>query len=208
MTVPPIKRAAIIVAGLALAALLTPSASHATPILASDSDTVSVGDVFSVPVSIANASGLTSFQFDLSFDHSLLKALSFTDSGTDFATAATSGGGALIGITGFIDNGSGLLSGVADSMFTFGSGLTPSGSLVDITFEALAVGVSPLTLSNAFLTDGGVPLSSASGDFSLSDGTVTIVARAALPEPSSLWLLVAAFGAMAALRLRRARQER
>ena len=194
-------RALMVVAGLLGALSVGPSRAEAALTLSAGSDTVFVGDTFSIPISIANASGLTSFQFDLSFDHTLLRALSFDDSATDFA-AAVGSGGSLTGITGFIDNSTGLFSGVADSMFTFGSGLTPSGSLVDITFEALAPGVSPLTLSNAFLTDGGTPLSSANGDFGLSDGTVTILAREAVPEPSSLLLIASALCGMAAFRRR------
>lgn len=110
---------------LAVAALLGASyaglgrAEAAIPTLSAGSDTVFVGDTFSIPISIANASGLTSFQFDLGFDHTLLRAVSFDDSATDFATAVGSGG-SLTGITGFIDNTTGILSGVADSMFTFG----------------------------------------------------------------------------------------
>ena len=128
-----------------------------------------------------SAQGLTSFQFDLAFNPTFIKALSFTDIGTDFATAASTGGGSLTGITGFIDNTAGVLSGVAGSMsgLITGAGLTPSGVVVNATFQALAVGISPLTLSTAFLTDNGVPLSSANGNFRLVNGQVR-----AVPEPS------------------------
>lgn len=198
-------RALIGFAGLLGALSVGLNRADAALTLSAGSDTVFVGDTFSIPISIANASGLTSFQFDLSFDHALLRVLSFDDSATDFATAATSGGGSLTGLTGFVDNSTGLLSGVADSMFTFGSGLTPSGSLVDITFQALAVGVSPLTLSNSFLTDGGLPLSSANGDFGLNNGEVTILARESVPEPNSLLLLGATLLGLALLCRRRSR---
>jgi hypothetical protein len=65
----------------------------------------------------------------------------------------------LTGITDFTDNVGGHLSGIADLINLAGS-LAPDGTLADITFEALAVGTTPLTLSNAFLTDNGIPLSS------------------------------------------------
>jgi len=69
------------------------SGAVATPVLTAGSDTAHVGDVFTIPISIANTAGLTSFQFDLVFDPTIITALSFTDSGTDFDLAASSGGG-------------------------------------------------------------------------------------------------------------------
>lgn len=182
---------------LALLAPPGPSAAVAAPVLTAGSDTVHVGDVFTIPITIGNATGLTSYQFDLAFDPTIISALSFTDTGTDFEAAALAGGGFLTGITGFIDNTTGLLSGIADSIsgLVTGTGLAPGGVLVDIQFQALAVGISPLTLSNAFLTDNGVPLSSDNGDFLLQDGQVTVIGPATAPEPGTLGLLAAALGA-------------
>ena len=157
--------------------------------LTAGSDTAQVGDVFTIPISIANVLGLTSFQFDLSFNPTVIKALSFTDIGTDFSTAASTGGGILTGITGFIDNMTGVLSGVADSISLATIGLTPSGVVVDATFQALAVGNTPFTLSNAFLTDNGVSLSSANGNSMLQNGQATVL-ETTVPEPSSLIILL------------------
>jgi hypothetical protein len=164
--------------------------------LSAGSTTASVGEVFTVPISIANAQGLTSFQFDLDFNPAVLQALSFTDIGTDFAKAATAGGGFLTGITGFTNNTTGVLSGVADSMsgLTTGTGLAPSGVLADVTFRAVTVGSTTLALNNAFLTDAGVPFN---GNFTLINGQVTT------PEPSSLILLSVAVGALGLVRWRR-----
>jgi hypothetical protein len=203
-----IGRIAIAFACLLLSELTLSSPTRAVPlppVLTAGSDTVDVGDVFTIPVSVANVAGLTSFQFDLAFDPTIVTALSFTDTGTDFEAAATSGGGFLTGIIGFIDDTTGLLSGVADSIsgLITGNGLTPGGVLVDIDFEALMPGVSPLTLSNAFLTDNGVPLSSANGDFLLQNGQVTVLGSTAVPEPGTLALLAAALGGLGILRRRR-----
>jgi hypothetical protein len=172
------------------------------PMLTAGSDTVHVGDVFTIPISIANVAGLTSFQFDLAFDPTIITALGFTDIGTDFDMAASTGGGSLTGITGFVDNTTGLLSGIADSIggLITGNGLTPSGVLVDIDYQGLAPGISLLMLSNAFLTDNGVPLSSANDDFMLRNGQVTVIGPAAVPEPGTLILLAVAFGALGMLR--------
>jgi hypothetical protein len=195
-----------------LAGVAGPSLPRAavTPVLTAGSDTVHVGDVFTIPISIAGVAGLTSFQFDLAFDPTIITALGFTDVGTDFEAAAIAGGGFLTGITGFIDDTSGVLSGVADSIsgLATGSGLTSSGVLADIQFQALAAGISPLTLSNAFLTDNGAPLSSDDGDFLLQDGQVTVIGPAIVPEPGTLLLLAAALGAFGPLRRSRGEQRR
>lgn len=167
------------------------SADPPPPVLTAGSSTVNVGDVFVIPISISDAQGLTAFQFDLAFNPTFVKALSFTDMGTDFATAASNGGGSLTGITGFIDNTTGVLSGVADLMsgLITGTGLTPSGVLVDVDFQALAIGTSSLVLSNAFLIDNGVPLSTS--NLVLQNGQVRGV-----PEPSTLVLLSFALGGL------------
>jgi hypothetical protein len=85
-----------------------------------------------------------------------------------------------------------------------GTGLTPGGVLVDIDFQALAVGTSPLVLSpaTAHLTDNGVSLASANGDLSVQNGQATVL-QAAVPEPSSLILLSVAVGGLGILRWRR-----
>jgi Cohesin domain len=209
-----IERFVLVLTCFLSGAVAVPNASSADgivpPVLTAGSDTVHVGDIFTIPISIASVDGLTSFQFDLAFNPTIITALPFitglpfTDTGTDFETAANTGGGSLTGITGFFDNTTGLLSGIADSIsgLVSGNGLTPSGVIVDIQFQALAVGISPLTLSNAFLTDNGAPLSSANGDFLLQNGQVTVIGPAAVPEPGTLVLLAVAFGGLAVLRLR------
>jgi hypothetical protein len=203
-----IRRTIIAAVTFLFAVPIVPGASRAAPILAIGSDTVHVGDVFEIPVSISGASGLTSFQFDLAFNPAIVKVLGFDDTGTDFETAAINGGGSLTGITGFTNNTAGQLSGVADSMSgVFGPGLT-SGSLASIDFEALAVGVSALTLSNAFLTDNGLFLSSGNLDFGLQNGQVTVMAATAVSEPSTLLVLIAGLALLAILRSPRIRLPR
>jgi Cohesin domain/PEP-CTERM motif len=167
------------------------------PVLTAGSTTTGVGDAFTIPISVADAQGLTSFQFDLSFNPSVVQALSFTDIGTNFAAAATAGGGFLTGITGFINNTTGVLSGVADSIsgLTTGTGLAPGGSLVNVTFRAAAVGDTELMLNNAFVINGGEPLM---GSIGLVSGEVHVV-----PEPSSLSLMLLAVCGLAIFRWRR-----
>jgi Cohesin domain len=80
--------------------LLSAAVARASVLLTAGSTAAKVGDVFTIPVLIANAQGVTSFQFDLTFDPSVVEALAITDLGTDFASAAEAGGGLLTGITG------------------------------------------------------------------------------------------------------------
>jgi hypothetical protein len=194
------RRLGAVLAALVWTAWLTPGPARAV-VLSAGSDTVNVGDVFTIPISVSGTSGLTSYQFDLSFNPAIIEALGFDDSTTAFAAEASAEGGFLTGIIGFIDNTSGLLSGVADSMSgNSGPGLTPSGTIADITFEALSPGTTALTLANAFLTDGGNFLYSGNSDFALSDGSVTVVGVAAVPEPGTLPLLGIALVALAVAR--------
>ena len=179
---------------LALAAVFVfPTMGHAAPILSAGSATVTVGDTFTIPISVSGATNLMAFQFDLSYNSAILTALSFTDVGSAFDLAATAGGGSLTGITGFLFPG--LLSGVADSMSGAFAGLSGSGVLLQIEFKALASGISDLTLSNVFLdfSDAG---------FSVANGQVCVNGAKAcdnggrVPEPGTLALLGLGWGAL------------
>ena len=150
--------------------------SLAAPIISvGESPSVTVGSTFEIPILVSGATDLMAFQFDLSYDSTILMALSFNDLGTGFETAAIAGGGALTGITGFLFPGR--LSGVADSMSGALSGLTGSGSLAYVQFQALAPGIASLTLSNVFL------------DFAQLDPGSIVNGFVAVPEPGTMALL-------------------
>ena len=143
-----------------------------------EATSVHVGDTFTVPILVAGVTDLMAFQFDLSYDAAILSAIGFTDVGLDFDAAASAGGGALTGLTGFIFPG--VLSGVADSISGASSGLTGGGVLVEIEFQALARGMSQLTLSSVLL------------DFSEPDPDSIVNGVVSVPEPSTVALLIAA----------------
>lgn len=72
-------------------------------------------------------------------------------------------------------------------------GPSGSGVLATIEFQALAVGVSPLTLSNVFLnlSDQG---------FQIANGQVTVLGQVPVPEPSTVALLCVGVAALAVRR--------
>ena len=162
--------------------------SLANPFITAGSSSANVGDTPTVAISVSGASDLQAFQFDLSYDSSILNLLSFTDAGTDFEAAATAGGGSLTGLTGFPS--SGLLSGVADSMSGASSGLTGPGVLLDITFQALTPGISALTLSNVFLDFSDQGFTSVNGQVCVN-GTRVSCDTVKVPEPGTLPLVMA-----------------
>jgi hypothetical protein len=201
-----VGRIILTLTGFLLGALAEASTCGATavligdpPVLTAGSATANIGDEFTIPISVTNTQGLTSFQFDLAFNPSVIQALSFTDIGTDFANGATAGGGFLTGIAGFTNNTTGVLSGVADSMsgLTAGTGLAPGGTLVDVTFQAVMVGSTQVALDNVFLIDDDVPLT---GSVGLVNGQVVV----GVPEPSS-WSIILSLVVCGVALLRRRR---
>lgn len=105
-----------------------------------DSATVNVGDTVSLNINVADAVNLTSWQFDLGYDPTILHADLVTE-GPFLSSAGTT-----VFTPGIIDNSTGLISLVSDSFVD----LTPpsgSGVLATIQFTALSSGLSPVTMS-------------------------------------------------------------
>jgi len=142
--------------------------------------TPGVGSFFDIFVNIDSVNDLYAFQFDVSFNPAVISATSLTEG------AFLPAGGATFFIPGVIDNTSGLISFTADILLSAVSGVSGSGTLADLQFQALAVGASPIGLSNVILLDS--TLSDIS--FSTNGGTVSPVGTVnPVPEPTTLLLL-------------------
>src|SRR6266404_5816475 len=127
------------------------------------SATVNVGQTFTIPISITNPSmvDLTSFQFSLAFGPTILQA----------NVAGATAGSLLPGdwfftSPGAVDNTSGNIVGVS----AFGSAVSGSGVLANLSFQAIMLGASPRVLSDVFLNG----LDQTSG-FLVAPGLVTVL---------------------------------
>ena len=191
---------------LALSLCLSPGTSYAVPIVTAGSGPVpvlkNVGDVFTIPISITAATELTSWQFDLSFNPTttILQANAVTEG----PFLSSSGTKTTLFSPGAIDNGSTPeISLVTDSYVDLPPGPSGNGVLANIVFQALAVGQSPLTLSNVCLTNQGTLSCNSGTDFLVVNGLVTVIPQVApVPEPATVSLVSLGLGVLAWTRRR------
>jgi hypothetical protein len=166
--------------------LLQPQLSQATA-LTVDSLVVNIADVFHINLNIVDAVDLTSWQFDLAYNPTILQANLVTE-GSFLSSAGTT-----FFTPGVIDNTTGLISLVSTSYVDF---TPPSGSgvLASVQFTALSAGLSPLTASNVFLNF-------ADSGFTVSNGAVCVLGNSCtgtggggggsvpLPDTAGLFLM-------------------
>jgi Cohesin domain len=169
--------------------------AQADPIVSAPSVTANVGDTIIVPISIADATDLTSWQFDLAFDPTLVTANSVTEG--SFLSAF---GFTLFG-SGVIDNIAGAISLVTDSYVDLPPDPSGDGVLADIEFTALAPGVSPLTFSNVFLNDSDQGFNTTNGQITVGGSSV------ATPEPKGVILLASVAALLVLFRGKRKQNE-
>jgi Cohesin domain/PEP-CTERM motif len=175
-------RLAVLIAGIVLA-LASSSLAFADAQLevAPASSTVSVGDIFAIDVNISDITDLAAFEFDLSFDPSIVQATGTITEGSFFQ----SGGGFLPGT---IDNSLGTIVFNANTLLGPGPGLEGSGTLVVFDFTAIAPGTSALNLDPTTFI-----LLDSSGAFinaTTANGSVTVQGTSGVvPEPSVLMML-------------------
>jgi Cohesin domain len=181
-----------LLAALAMAAIviLQPLRVAADPVLSAPFVTVGVGDTFTIPISITGSTDVTSWQFDLVYSPSLVKANSVTEGPFMSAFGTTSF------TPGVIDNVTGLISLVADSYVDLPPDPSGDGVLANIEFTALAPGVSPLTFSNVFLNFSNE-------EFSITNGQITVTGTARVPEAATLALLTSGLALLIVRRLTR-----
>jgi len=142
----------------------------------------SIGDTFTVDINATGITDLYAFQFDLTFDPTLLSAVSVTEGG--FLPS----GGTTFFIPGTVDNVGGDVAATADSLIGNISGVTGAGILAEIQFTALAPGMSTLSFANEILLDSS--LNDITANTTFQNGSLTINGTtAAVPEPKTFPLL-------------------
>jgi len=157
-------------------AMRIPSVLVADTIVTAGSDDVAIGDTFDVPVSVSGVSDLYAFQFDLSYDPTVLELTNITEG--SFLSSA----GVTFFIPGTIDNMAGTATSTADALIGAIAGASGEGDLAIFDFTAISVGSSDLALSNVTLLDSSLNAI----PFTISNGQVA----SAVPEPNVFPLLV------------------
>lgn len=98
-------------------------------------------------------------------------------------------------VPGLIDNTSGSITFISDALVGFVAGASGDGLLMTIDFQALAPGLSALTLLNPLFLDS--TLADTTGDLTVVNGSVSIAPGVppTIPEPVSWMLVITALAA-------------
>jgi hypothetical protein len=126
-----------------------PVLSNAASVNVVPSDyTVDVGSSFQLDVNISDVLDLYAFQFSISFNPTVLSALSITEG------AFLRSGGITGPVGGTINNSAGTISLYGDILWGNVPGVNGSGTLASVSFQSLDVGTSPMNLGDVVLLDG------------------------------------------------------
>jgi hypothetical protein len=162
--------------------------ARADALVAPGSETAVVGSTFTVPVNISSVSDLYDYEFDLSFDPSILQLTGVTEG--PFLPS----GGTTFFFPGFTTNAAGTVTFVVDTLIGPIPGVSGAGVLANLQFQAISTGTSALTLSSVILQDSlgnDIPFTTAAGSV-----------ISAVPEPAVLWPVGALLCTLVALRRR------
>lgn len=179
------------------ASLLIASPALATPIVrvVPSATMPAVGQAFQVNLFGEDFLDLYAYNVTLNFDPARIRAVSVGE-GPLLASAGTT-----FFIPGDIDNVLGSISFTGNTLIGAIPGVSGSGILITLDFEAIAEGLSPLGLSDMLFLD------SSFADLAPTpqDSAVTVVAGGGspVPEPSTLPLVLLGMGAFAFHRQRR-----
>lgn len=179
---------------LALAALSVAALGAQAATLTVSAPTVTTGSSVNVDVLVSDIVDLSTFQFSLAYDATLLSFNNFTE-GSFLGTAAQTDYG--IG-----DTSSGVLSSVYGTTFQ-PTGVNGSGGLITLHFNTLGAGTSFLNFSDVLFLDSGandIVTTAVNGALTVLPAVVT-PPGADVPEPTSALLL--GIGAAALLARRR-----
>lgn len=179
-------RTLLMLFSLALLVSLTVMPAWADLVIQPATTTVNTTQTFSLDVAVINVTDLYAFQFDLGFDPNVL---SVTNVGEGPFLPS---GGSTFFIPGTIDNVGGTVSFNADTLEGPIPGVTGNGVLVTFDFTPVTAGTSTVSIFNVILLDS----SGAGINTNTQDGTVTVSATSAIPEPSSLLLLFGGLGGL------------
>ncbi|HEY1089739.1 MAG TPA: cohesin domain-containing protein [Burkholderiaceae bacterium] len=155
------------------------AAADATVTISATPNPTTVGSVVGVDILISGVTDLYGYQFSLGFNSSVLQAVSSTE-GAFLGT-----GGSTFFDGGSIDNGTGNISFVFDTLVGAVPGVNGGGVLAHVNFNAVGAG------TNVFAFSDGIFLDSALADITTTfqPGTVLVTA---VPEPAAYALF--AFG--------------
>jgi hypothetical protein len=158
--------------------------------------TTSSGSVITVDVDIANVTNLYGYQFDLTFNPTVLAAVSSSEG------SFLAGGGSTYFIPGTNDNIGGNVFATADTLLTAINGVNGSGQLAIFTFDAIGRGTSSIGIQNETLLDSNLNVISDT----TTGGSVMVTATTTVPEidpASAMSALSLLLGGLAVMRGRR-----
>jgi len=141
----------------------------------------SSGDTVTLNINGTGLIDLYSFQFDLQFQPGVLHANSVT------AGSFLSAGGMTLFLPGTMNNTTGSIQSTAGSLTGSTPGVSGDGTFAAVQFTGIAIGSSPITLSNVILLNsqlGDIPFSLQSGQVQV-DGPDT-----GIPEPATVMTMI------------------